>query len=650
MALPKIFKNIDARVKKAGDTMSGDLLINKDAPCNIIMTCNNSGRQSAFSSTGDGFTSLYNEDPNDVSNNRVALWLGSEDVENDRLFRINRRINGANETFKIYGEHFKPTPTDIGALKIYKTFAELGLEEATATAAMIVNAMDNQSMLITYMGENATTSALAPPWTYGTLRVTKFSSKYTMFEYQATSDDTTGLKLVRGYYNDGASITAIWSGWNKIVDDRNVISLLKESVISGTVAGDRKGLLIYGNTYGNNSDQIKTPGKISYGDPGPQIVFNTANSITEGQPLALIYSDNDSIANGTSLSLVSTETDTWFIAPSIKGKNFYITDSNNIEAGKIYVSTTGTASAVGLSRLNLGNEIQEGTASNARGVIRLYSNNQYYTELWSFKNQTENITLNLPRTGGGWLLTSNENYFSQKDLIFDISNYVTGNPDKNLNTWKTNSGKLVFRTEKGSDSQDIYLIPNQYDNVCDNAGFTVAGKQGKEYLWAMGNLLTNSGLIVNNYYNNDGSPKSAGEITNSPIISYTYNPTGTSTTKDILTVYGPANTYGVMPVLGGCASTVIAAGESCTAFPQIAMKEDGIAHDSEVLCLVADNNVKIYTNCDNIANRKGPFTFTNTGALVVPVNTDYTTFKARNIAAGTSSASISNNGDMYVRY
>ena len=650
MSLPKIFKSIDARVKKAGDTMFGDLLIKEDTSWNIIMTCNNSGRQSAFSSTGDGFTSLYNEDPNDVSNNRVALWLGSEDVENDRLFRINRKVNGVSETFQIYGEHFKPTPADIGALKIYKTFAELGLEEATATPAMIVNAMSNQSMLITYMGENATTSALAPPWTYGTLRVTKFSSKYTMFEYQATSDDTTGLKLVRGYYNDGANVTAIWSGWNKIVDDRNIISLFKENVISGTVAGDRKGLLIYGNTYGNNSAQIKTPGKISYGDPGPQIIFNTANSITEGQSLALIYSDNDSIAKGTSLSLVSTETDTWFIAPSIKGKNFYITDSNNIEAGKIYVSTTGTTSAIGLSRLILGNEIQEGVVGNARGVIRLYSNNQYYTELWSFKNQTENITLNLPRTGGGWLLTSNENYFSQKDLIFDISGYVTGNSNNNLNTWKQDSGKIVFRTEKGSDSQDIYLIPNQYDNVQSTAGFTVAGKQGDEYLWAMGKLLTNSGLVINNFYDTSGSPVTVGETLNKPIISYTYNPTGTIQTKDILTVYGPANTYGVMPVLGGCASTVIAAGESCTSFPQVAMKEDGIGYDSEVLCLVADNNVKIYTNCDTIENRKGPFTFTNTGALVVPMNTDYKTFKARNIAAGTASASITNNGDMYVKY
>jgi hypothetical protein len=29
MSLPKIFKNIDARVKKAGDTMSGDLNLQK---------------------------------------------------------------------------------------------------------------------------------------------------------------------------------------------------------------------------------------------------------------------------------------------------------------------------------------------------------------------------------------------------------------------------------------------------------------------------------------------------------------------------------------------------------------------------------------------------------------------------------------------
>ena len=184
----------------------------------------------------------------------------------------------------------------------------------------------------------------------------------------------------------------------------------------------------------------------------------------------------------------------------------------------------------------------------------------------------------------------------------------------------------------------------------DNAGFTVAGKQGREYLWAMGNLLTNTGLIINNFYDPSGNPVTAGETSNKSIISYTYNPTGTSVTKDILTVYGPANTYGVMPVLGGCASTVIAAGESCTSFPQVAMKEDGIGYDHEVLCLVADDVVKIYTNCDTIANRKGPFTFTRAGALVVPTATDYTTFKARNIAAGTASASITNNGDMYVKY
>lgn len=97
-----------------------------------------------------------------------------------------------------------------------------------------------------------------------------------------------------------------------------------ESVASGTTAGLRNTLLIFGETYGNDTAYIKTAGKLSLGDPGPQIMFNTQNSLTSGQRLALIYTDHDSIGSGNGLSLVSSESNAWFIAPTIKALTKFI--------------------------------------------------------------------------------------------------------------------------------------------------------------------------------------------------------------------------------------------------------------------------------------------------------------------------------------
>lgn len=124
----------------------------------------------------------------------------------------------------------------------------------------------------------------------------------------------------------------------------------KESVTSGTTAGLRNTLLIFGITYGNDTAYIKTAGKLSLGDPGPQIIFNTQNSLTSGQRLALIYTDHDSIGSGNSLSLVSSESNAWFIAPTIKALTKFIgnlegnsstTSSLNKRAGNWYNASLG---------------------------------------------------------------------------------------------------------------------------------------------------------------------------------------------------------------------------------------------------------------------------------------------------------------------
>ena len=120
-----------------------------------------------------------------------------------------------------------------------------------------------------------------------------------------------------------------------------------ESVTSGTTAGLRNTLLIFGETYGNDTAYIKTAGKLSFGDPGPQIMFNTQNSLTSGQRLALIYTDHDSIGSGNGLSLVSSESNAWFIAPTIKALTKFIGNLEGNANSANYANSAGSAPAAG---------------------------------------------------------------------------------------------------------------------------------------------------------------------------------------------------------------------------------------------------------------------------------------------------------------
>jgi hypothetical protein len=61
---------------------------------------------------------------------------------------------------------------------------------------------------------------------------------------------------------------------------------------------------------------------LSYGDPGPQINFSA--STTSAQKGAIIFTDHDTIGAGASFSFVSTESNTWLIAPTIKALTKFI--------------------------------------------------------------------------------------------------------------------------------------------------------------------------------------------------------------------------------------------------------------------------------------------------------------------------------------
>ena len=116
----------------------------------------------------------------------------------------------------------------------------------------------------------------------------------------------------------GSSAEQALTGITKI---DNILKLSKATVtVNTSYKAEQNRLVIYGNTYGNDANYIKSARKLSYGDGGPQLVFSTSeNPDASGvQSAALVYTDHDSIGAGVSLSFVTNQGDAYFIAPHIK--------------------------------------------------------------------------------------------------------------------------------------------------------------------------------------------------------------------------------------------------------------------------------------------------------------------------------------------
>lgn len=116
----------------------------------------------------------------------------------------------------------------------------------------------------------------------------------------------------------GSSAEQALTGITKI---DNILKLSKASVtVNTSYKAEQNRLVIYGTTYGNDANYIKSAGKLSYGDGGPQLVFSSSdNPDASGvQSAALVYTDHDTIGAGVSLSFVTNQGDAYFIAPHIK--------------------------------------------------------------------------------------------------------------------------------------------------------------------------------------------------------------------------------------------------------------------------------------------------------------------------------------------
>ena len=136
-----------------------------------------------------------------------------------------------------------------------------------------------------------------------------------------------------GMNNGTANRMAYYSTASKISSASNV-SVLNNYLISNsrngaTVDIRANGIRIWGQTYGNTANQMlsNTIGNFRFGDGGPQIQFNTTDTMS-AQAGAIIFTDHDNAGAGASFQFVTTENaangyggDLWLCAPIIKARN-----------------------------------------------------------------------------------------------------------------------------------------------------------------------------------------------------------------------------------------------------------------------------------------------------------------------------------------
>lgn len=103
-------------LKKTGDTMTGNFFVERAAFPQMILRDTTQQRDGFFQYAENELLFIQNIPSNGDGYNRSILILGSENTNDEDLFRIAKIINGSWQTSKIYHENHKPTPDEIGAM------------------------------------------------------------------------------------------------------------------------------------------------------------------------------------------------------------------------------------------------------------------------------------------------------------------------------------------------------------------------------------------------------------------------------------------------------------------------------------------------------------------------------------------------------
>ena len=94
-------------------------------------------------------------DPTDLSN--FSYFAINHNIDVDKTLRLVRKVDGTNTIYNVYGEHNKPTASDVGAVPITRKINNKALSADITLDAINVGAVKNSEILTTSILEKALT-------------------------------------------------------------------------------------------------------------------------------------------------------------------------------------------------------------------------------------------------------------------------------------------------------------------------------------------------------------------------------------------------------------------------------------------------------------------------------------------------------------
>ena len=256
--------------------------------------------------------------------------------------------------------------------------------------------------------------------------------------------------------------------------------------------------------------------------------------------------------------------------------------------------TKGTTSAVGNTRLILGNATNEGTANNEEGLLRIYSPGTKYHTLKGAKITTDNVEHTLPTTGGTILNTGTTSF-----------------------TQTLSSGTKIGTIKINGTSSDIYAPTNTDTKVTDTVGTantyypaggtstsTTTGTQvfdtSLKFIGTTGSTsaVGKAQLVLGNATASGTANNKQGSIVVYGSTAYAHTIQGAPTAARTLTLPDKTGTFALtsdipsVPTVNDAALTLKGAGTTVTTFT-------ANASSAKSLDIVAGSNVTVTADATN---------------------------------------------------
>jgi len=256
--------------------------------------------------------------------------------------------------------------------------------------------------------------------------------------------------------------------------------------------------------------------------------------------------------------------------------------------------TKGTTSAVGNTRLILGNATNEGTTNNEEGLLRIYSPGTKYHTLKGAKITTDNVDHTLPTTGGT-ILNTGTTSFTQ-----------TLSSGTKIGTIKINgtSSDIYAPTDTDTKVTDTVGTANTYYPAGGTSTSTATGTQvfdtSLKFIGTTGSTsaVGKAQLVLGNATASGTANNKQGSIVVYGSTAYAHTIQGAPTAARTLTLPDKTGTFALtsdipsVPTVNDAALTLKGAGTTVTTFT-------ANASSAKSLDIVAGSNVTVTADATN---------------------------------------------------